>query len=701
MSGDTSHLLFEVGTEELPSGYIAPALAALRDAVERGLKRERLQFDRIETLTTPRRLALEIPALAARQVDREEEVLGPPAQVAFREGVPTPAAEGFARKNGVGVETLERVRTDRGEYVGFTRRVEGQSAVALLPAILRDAVLSLTFPKSMRWGEGALRFARPLRWLVCLLDAEIVPVRIADLHAGRETWGHRFFASGPLSLSSAAVYREVLRAANVEPDAGLRRRLLREQAQAHAAAVGGALVTDEELLDIVTHQLELPQTVLGAFDESFLQLPRVVLITCLREHQRYFCVEAPPVDHGAGELMARFVATTGIPDGEDGKIRQGNERVLRARLDDAAFFYREDLKLPLSARVPELDKVLHLAEIGSIGDKTRRIEALCALLCGQLEASDALSPDDAAVAAAAARLCKADLVTAMVNEFASLQGVMGGCYARASGESPAVAAAIAEHYAPRAADDAVPRTLPGALVSFADKLDNIACAFATGNGPSASADPYAVRRQAIALCRIAWAHALHLDLAALVAGALELLAGAKRCPESGSEVVGFIRGRLNGLLGAEAHRYDTIAAVLAIPDTDLLDLRRRVEALTAFRAAAEFDPLSTAFKRVSRILPKGSPATSLMLNRLSQAEEVALHCEVERARPQVAALLAARQFAAALAVLASLRPAVDAFFDHVTVLDENADLAANRLRLLLEVQELFLHVADLREIVID
>ncbi|MFH0810287.1 MAG: glycine--tRNA ligase subunit beta [Pseudomonadota bacterium] len=497
-----SELLFEIGCEEIPAGYILPALEALARQVESALGEARLSFGETRTFGTPRRLALAVAAVAERQSDQEVKRLGPPKGAAFdSEGRPTKAALGFAKGQGVAMEDLTIEATPKGEYVCARRHEKGRPAAEVLPEILLKLVPALPFPKSMRWGAGRLRFARPIHWLLATLGGQPLTFELDGIVSGGVTYGHRFVSPGPIEPRGAEDYLARLEAAKVIAEPARRREMCRRAVLDAAREAGGAPISDDALLEQVTNLVEFPVAVCGRFDDEFLQIPREVVVTAMREHQRYFAV----TDAG-GALLPAFVSVVNTPASDMSLIRAGNERVLRARLADARFFYREDCKRPLHARLDTLRKVVFHSGLGTSFEKVKRLEELAGLL------ADRLYPGHKQAARRAALLSKCDLVTEMVGEFPTLQGTMGGIYARGSGETEEVAQAIAEHYLPKGAQEEVPKTEAGVVVSLADKLDNICGVFGLGLVPTGTADPYALRRQCLAVITLCWAKGLHLDL---------------------------------------------------------------------------------------------------------------------------------------------------------------------------------------------
>lgn len=680
-----TELLFEIGTEEIPSGYIPPAMEDLRTVAGRLLQEHRLRFSSTRTLATPRRLALVVEGLAERQADARREVVGPTKAVAFdAEGNPTRAAEGFARGQGVPVDRLEVRALDRGEYVVAVQEEKGAPTPEVLLALLPKLVTSLSFPKFMRWGEGTFRFVRPIRWLLCLYGGKVVPVAIESLKADAKTYGHRFLSPRGVRVRGFQDYLEKLEEKFVIVDPGRRRDLIRKLATEAAAAVKGQAVLDDELVETVTHLVEFPTVICGSFKREYLELPREVIITPMRKHQRYF----PVVDAG-GNLLPHFVAISNMRAKDMELIRQGNERVLRARLNDAEFFYRDDRKLPLAERVPHLTHLIFQEKLGTMHDKVQRIGRLAARI------ADRVDPACRITAERAAFLCKADLVTTMVKEFPNLQGIMGREYARLSGETAEVCQAIEEHYLPRFAGDTLARSNAGAVVGLADRLDSIVGCFGVGLMPTGSEDPYALRRAAQGAVQTILHRNFRAPLGAMVEDAREGFGGRlnQNAEKVRRDVLDFLRGRAQVLLADRGLPADLVESALSAGCDDLVDAARRAEALAVMRREADFGELSVAFKRVVGIVPKGFDRP-VDVARLVEGAERALYAQVAALKSEVDALVAAQDYVAALQRIAALKPMVDMFFEEVLVIGPDEGLTQNRFALLKAVWDLFARIAD-------
>lgn len=689
-------LLLELGTEELPARFIAAAVEDLAAALKTGLEEARVDFGSVKTYATPRRLAVLIEGVAESQRDLEQEKRGPSAQIAFdSDGNPTKAAIGFAR--GAGVDPAELVvrDTEQGKYVFAVIRQQGRPTIEVLGDVCKEAIYQLSFPKSMRWGSGDMRFGRPLRWIVALFGEEVVPFSVENVAAGRLTRGHRFLSSGELTISTASEYLQVLESGYVIADMEERRELIRKQIEEAARAAGGVAVIREELLDEVNCLVEYPTAVCGTFAASYLELPEEVLITPMEAHQRYF-----PVRDADGKLMNRFVAVRNGGSEYLDVVRRGNEKVLSARLADAKFFFDEDRKVSLDDRVPALDKVVFQEQLGTMGDKVKRIRQIAAALV-KLTNSESI----AAIVDRAAFLCKADLTTNMVTEFPELQGVMGREYARLSGESEEVACAIFEHYLPRYAGDTLPQSAAGTLVGIADRIDTIVGCFGIGLIPSGSQDPYGLRRRTLAIIHLILTGKLPLRIGELISIAIDAYGGRITDQATTQQSVHeFFEQRFRGVLLEQGYRYDLIDAVLAVERDDFNDVVKRLEALKASVDAPYFTQLLAGFQRAANLLGKADPdelaqfSAALSRENLTEAAEIQLFNELQSREQLVRSHLAGFDYAAAMEVLAGLQPFIDQFFDEVMVMVEDHRKRASRLALLEQIVSLMSQVADFRKI---
>ena len=693
---ETTELLFEIGTEEIPAGYLPPALEQLQRMAADALTEHRIGFEALKTFGTPRRLTLSVKGIATLQESEETEVVGPPKRIAYDEnGEPTKAAIGFAKTQGVALADLRTVETPRGEYVAASKQEEGLPTREVLKTLLPEWIERLRFPKTMRWQSpvgdtSQTRFARPIRWLVALLGEEVVDCNYGPLVAGRVTFGHRSLSPEPITLASASseTYVSQLRNANVTVDMGERRDTIASQVTGILETEGCLPRLDAELLDTVTYLVENPQPIIGSFSESHLALPTEVLITAMKKHQRYF-----PMWKNDTELAAAFITISNGTDGNFEGVRHGNERVLRARLNDAEFFYREDQKDSLADKVARLDAVVFHAKLGSLLEKAERLKALVRFISEELQVDETTCRH----AERAAWLCKADLTTQLVIEFPTLQGVMGKYYAQNTGEEGPVATAIAEHYQPLGAETPTPETAVGALLSIADKLDTIVGYFGIEERPTGSQDPYSLRRHALGTLRILQDRQLPLSLDTVVKKALSLYT-VDLAADTETSVLNFIKERLLGRRGIlQTHGYapDVAEAVLAVGEIDVPNIFERAEAVADLRLTANFEAVYNALNRVLRILPE-TPPTDVDETLLIDDAEKNLYACVITAEPKFD-----RSDASQLLIhLAELQPAIDRFFDEVLVMAKEPEVRANRLALLSRIAKRIYAVADLTKLVI-
>jgi glycyl-tRNA synthetase beta chain len=687
-------LLFEIGAEEIPAGFVPPALRQLEEDLAKALDEARLAHGEVKAVGTPRRLAVWARAVAPKQADAKTEAFGPPVAHAFdAEGKPTPAALGFAKSQGVEVSALQRAQTPKGERLLVTRVEKGRRAEQVLPALLERLVGGLRFRKAMRSRFDDVTFARPVRWLLALYGGKPLKVRYGEVVSGKATHGHRFLAPKAIALRGTPEdYLAKLAKNHVIADPAARRAALEKELARAAKAAGGAIRPDPALVDQVLYLVEEPTAIAGAFEKQNLELPPEVVISEMRNHQRYFAV----VD-GKGKLTNRFVAVSATQVKDAKVARHGYERVLRARLADARFFFEEDRKRPLASRVEDLGRRTYQAKLGSELARSERIGAIAAALARAL-GKEALLPG----LAEAARLAKVDLNTGMVGEFPELQGIMGAHYARLEGLDSEVADAIEDHYRPIGAAEELPRGDLGALVGLADRLHQLVGIIGVGEKATGAADPFGLRRAAIGTLRILLGRGYHLSLAAAVNAALETLQGVKLAAEPkavSAQVLEFLRGRIRAQF-AEGHDADLVDAVLAAGFDDVVDARRRLEALAEVKARPDFTPLAVAFKRVANIQEKagGGAAGPVDAGLLQDEAERRLLAELERVEQEVGARRAARDYPAVLRNVATLEPSVARFFEDVLVMAEDPALRANRLGLMRRVGALFADLADFRKI---
>ncbi|WP_280547196.1 MULTISPECIES: glycine--tRNA ligase subunit beta [unclassified Halomonas] len=678
-------LLVELGVEELPPAAIDELSDALAEGIRRGLVEADIDFGEVLAHGGPRRLAVQVRELADKQPDREVERRGPALAAAFKEGQPTRAAEGFARSCGVGVEALIHLETDKGTWLGYREQQQGETTTALLPAIVEKAIGALPVPKNMRWGASRVEFSRPVHWLVMLYGSEVVKASALGLQAGRTTRGHRFHAPAPIELAHAEDYLGALEHAWVLADRDKRRERIREQVLAEAEVQDATAVIDEALLVEVSGLVEWPVALTGSFDERFLEVPAECLISSMKANQKYFHL----LDH-EGCLKPLFITIANIDSHQPEQVIQGNEKVIRPRLADAAFFYDTDRRRPLADRAPELAGVVFQKRLGTLADKAHRSAAVAAFIAGRIDG-------DVAKARRAAELGKCDLVTEMVLEFPELQGIMGHYYAVNDGEATEVAQALEEQYLPRFASDAIPRTRTGLALALADRLDTLTGIFGIGQRPSGTKDPFALRRAAIGVINILVKGKLALDLREL----LELAAAQhQELPYAEGlvdEVLTYMLDRFRAWARDEGIDTEVYLAVRARPVTQPLDFARRLRAVQGFSRREEAAALAAANKRVSNILTKQQHdgTTEVEAGLLQETAEKALYDALASHRQAVMPLFAEARYSEALDSLAGLREPVDTFFDQVMVMAEEPAVRRNRLALLAGLQALFLEVADI------
>jgi glycyl-tRNA synthetase beta chain len=684
-----SNFLLEIGTEEIPAGYIQPALDAMATALGKTLTDQHISHGAIQTMATPRRLTWRVNDLAEKQEAQTVEISGPPKEAAFDpSGNPTKAAIGFARAQGVSPEELQVKQTSRGEYVVVTRHQAGVPTVELLGGVLPSLIQNIPFPKSMRWGDLKVHFARPIHWIVALLGKEVVPFTYGNVTSGKSSRGHRFMSPGPFDIDDIDGYVEELRQRFVIVDIQERKEKIREIVMACAREEGGTIREDEALLAEVVQLVEYPTAVCGSFDRHYLELPPEVLITAMRSHQRYFAV----VDD-TGKLMPHFVTVNNTLTRDPQVVANGNERVLRARLEDARFYYVEDQKVSLQENVEQLKEVVFHSKLGTSYEKMERFRTLAEFL------ADQVAPGQKAAVSRAAFLCKADLVTGTVGEFPELQGVMGRAYARLAKEDETVCQAIYEHYLPTHAGGDLPSGLAGSLISMADKLDTVVGCFGVGQIPTGTADPFALRRQALGIIRIILENDLSLSLSETIDKALvgldqkltEAVEGTRQ------SVLDFFRVRLQHFLIGKGHPHDVVDAVLAYHLDPLVETVAKINTLKAFKTNDMFEPLVGTVKRVVNIIkdPVDTPVDS---TRFVTEAENGLYQELTACEQDLEKSLAQRDYGAVLQRLSHLKGPIDRFFDEVMVLDQDLEVRQNRLALLTRIAHLFQELADFSRI---
>ncbi len=682
-------IFLEIGTEEIPAGFLPKAMADLERMIRKELETARLEFGEVKTFATPRRLALSVQGVAEEQPTLRTEAMGPAKQIAFdADGNPTKAAMGFARGQGVDVSELKTIETEKGEYLFIEKEEPGRPTAELLVDALPRLVAGLSFKKSMRWENQDVRFARPMHWIVALYGGDVVPFTHGNLTSGNKSRGHRFMAPGEFVVTGMNDWLDGCRKHFVTADHNERKETIRSQVVAKAEAEGGKAVVDEGLLEEITYLVEDPTPLCGTFEEKYLELPRELLVTSMKEHQRYFTVE-----DAVGKLLNKFITVSNTRPEDEQVVVKGNEKVIRARLSDAMFFWEEDQKVKLESNLESLKQVIYQAKLGTSFEKVERFTEIAKGLAERFE------PGAVALTERAAQLAKCDLETKMVYEFPELQGIMGREYSRIEGEDARVSTAIFEHYLPTEAGGTLPSDNVGAFVSIADKVDTICGCFGVGLIPTGSADPYALRRCAIGVLNIILERGYQVSTPELVEQSLALLEAKLTRPraEVQADVVEFVRLRLANMLTGRNIPTDVVDAVLAARFDEPGDAVARAEALAALKGAADFEPLAVAFKRVGNIIKGG--VDNALQDELFEADcERKLAAAVVEARQQVSEQVGRSDYGAALQTIARLREPVDAFFDGVMVMAEDEKIKANRLALLTQVAALFADIADFTRI---
>ena len=681
-------LLFEIGTEEIPARFIAKTKADMKGYLEKTLKELHIEYKSIELKCTPRRFVVVIDELAENQATVEEELKGPAKKIAFDENNnPSKALLGFLKGKDISPEEVYFKTVGKDEYAHIKLTKEGQAVKGLLKDIFEGMIKSTTFPKSMRWGGKNIRFVRPIRYFVCLMDEEVIDFEIEGIKTGNITKGHRFLGSSEIVINTPDEYEAKLKENFVILDDEQRKALILEQCKAVADSLGGTLMMDEDLLEEVNYIVEYPTAFYGEFDESYLSLPKEAIITPMKEHQRYF-----PVLDADGKLLNKFITVRNGDSYAIDNVKRGNEKVLDARLSDALFFYHEDTKKPLEAYVERLDTIVFQQKLGTILDKTKRIQNLSEKIAKALALT--LPNLDRA-----AYLSKADLTTAMVFEFTELQGIMGRYYANLSNEPSEVAQAIYEHYLPRFAGDELPSTNEGIILALSDRLDSVAGFFAIGIQPTGSQDPYALRRQALGILNIMMEKKLDVRLFDLLDLALENFDFEDMDKQSvKSDLMSFFELRLKNLFTDMGIRYDVVDAIINIEDSNPFDLLIRAKDLDAWVKNNSVTEALQTFSRISNI-SKEAIAGKVDEALFTHDSEAKLNTAYNSIKAEVEAMLARREYVKALELLISIKDSVDAFFDSVMIMDENMDIRANRLAMLSNIRTTMESVADLSKIV--
>lgn len=680
-------LLLEIGTEEVPAHVMPGVLAQLKERAEKAFQENRIAFASVRTLGTPRRMALLVKDLAEKQADVTSENRGPSVKIAFdADGKPTKAAQGFARGQHVAPEDL----VEKDGYVYAIVHETGKETTELLKTLLPELICAFSFPNNMRWGSLEFKFIRPIRWLVALFDSEVIPFEVANVTSGRVSRGHRFLSQGDFSIAKADDYEKDCEAQYIIVDPEKRKAMIRAQIEAVAKENGGRAEIIDDLLEEVLYLVEYPTALCGRFEEKYLQLPPEAVITPMRDHQRYF-----PVKDDAGKLLPLFITVRNGGKEYLETVQHGNERVLRARLADAQFFFDEDRKKSLEEHRDKLKTVVFQQGLGTMYEKTERLAQLADFIADEIGADEKAHKH----ARRAALLSKADLVTGMVTEFTELQGIMGREYAKLDGECEKVAIAIDEHYMPRFAGDAQPQTTAGRIVSTADKIDTIVGTFHLGKIPTGSQDPFALRRQALGLVHMVIEAKYHLSISRLVAKAMDLygITEAEERAKMQADVAEFLRLRLRNVLEVEQIRYDAVDAVLGDVD-DIYNVLLRARAVTAFTGQKDAARSMQAFVRVANIARKNA-AETIYPERFHMAEEKALYQAYTSTKSAVESLVSGEDFEGAIDALTELVAPIDAFFDNVMVMDKDETIRENRLALLRSVDAVIRDVADFTKIV--
>jgi glycyl-tRNA synthetase beta chain len=679
-------LLLEIGTEEIPAGFIPQALVDLEALVKKELEASRIDFNGMKTLGTPRRLVLVIDSVAEKQRDEESKKIGPSKQAAFdAKGNPTKATIGFAKSQSVPVESLTMIQTEKGEYVCAVKKESGRPTSELLASLLPKWILSIPFQKSMRWADVQIRFARPIHWILALFGGEEVSFEMGNIQSGKMTYGHRFMHSGPVPVKDFQSYLQETREVSVIVDPVERKKKIEDEMIREAAKVSGKVLKDEELLSEVNFLVEYPVALCGTFDSKFLSLPREILIHSMKEHQRYF-----PVVDDHGKLLPHFVCISNIYPKNREVVVKGNEKVLKARLSDAVFFFEDDLKISLEKRVEQLKKVVFQAKLGTSYEKVMRFKQLA------LWMTERIDPKLREAVERTSHLCKADLVTGMVGEFPKLQGIVGKEYARLSKERPEVAEAIYEHYLPGFAGDRLPSSPIGDIVSIADKMDTIVGCFGVGLVPTGTADPFGLRRQALGIIRIILEKKYPISLRGLIEESEKQLEEKMERPveEVKEGVLGFFRVRYQNFLLDKEYPFDVTDAVLSISFDELLDVQGRIDALRKAREWEDFESIVIAFKRAMNILKGSTLKREINPSLFTESVEKNFYQSFIKAKEKIDSLLNKRDYPSALLEMTHMKKPIDEFFDGVMVMVEDEAIRNNRLALLDEIGKLFLRIAD-------
>jgi len=682
-------LLLEIGTEEIPAGYLDDAANQMKGIAESASKENRIAIEGdILAYYTPRRLTLVCKGIAERQDDYTQEVIGPPKSAAYdKNGNPTKAAIGFAAKNGINVETITFIETPKGEYLFVKRMIPGRPSNEVFAEILPKLISQISWPKSMRWADIGFSFPRPIHWVLALLGGKLIPFEIAGVKSGNTTRGHRFMSPRTLEISDFQDYLKKMKENYIIIDQADRRKAVEKGVNEMVKEVSGVPINDPDLVVTVANLVEYPSAVCGSFDGSFLELPAPVLVTAMRKHQKYFAIEDEK-----GRLMPHFVAINNTIARDESIVRKGHERVLRARLSDAAFFFREDRKKPLADRLNTLKDVIYQAKLGTSFAKVERFTTLAQHIAREV------APEKEEYATLAARLCKCDLVTSLVSEFPELQGVMGREYSILDGHPEEICTAIHEHYLPAKAGDDLPKTITGAIVGIADRIDTIAGCFSIGLEPTGAADPFALRRHALAIVRIIEDREWNISIKELISRSLDLLSRDIRfdTEKVNLSILNFFRERYKNRMMTAGYDTDLVEAIVSAGFDRISELALRMDQLRSFiKESGDFNSLALTFKRVSNILKNQEMVLNVDEKIFKDPTESALWTACKGVKDQVKALMSEKRYFEALNIIAGLKKPVDDFFDGVEVLTkESDDLRNNRVAILQNIAGLFLGLAD-------
>jgi len=688
-------LLLEIGTEEIPAGYIEPAMRWLSDSISKKLNDNRIEHGDIKTYATPLRLSILVNNVHPRQRPQVSEVIGPPRNVGFKEdGAPTVAAEKFAQKAGIPINKVQLKQTPKGVYLVAEKVEKGILSKTLLKEILPDIILTVPFPKRMRWADLSISFARPIQSILAILGNNTISFKVGNVKSSNNSFGHRFTHPGKINISSPEKYVKTLSAAGVLVDQNHRKKVIEKEIAKIANKLGGIVVPDEELVDIVNYLVEFPVVVPGEFDKSFLELPDEVLITAMREHQKYFAVR-----NKKGRILPNFIVVNNTRVKNLKKVAKGHERVLRARLADAKYFYANDLSESMDIFVSKLKGILFQAKLGSLYEKVERIQKIAAIISNQVTDDTDLRER----VLRAAWLSKADLVSQVVNEFPKLQGVMGRIYAQSAGENETIASAIEEHYRPTFSGGPLPGNIEGAILAVADKMASICGCFSVDLVPTGASDPYALRRQGIGILQIMADKELSISLTSLIANSVEMFKNqCDKQPATVTQMVyDFLRDRMGYLLVEEGFTKDTVSAVVSVSIDNVPDVWKRARALQKLRLKPDFESLAVTFKRVVNILKKTDEVdigNDVDPSLFQDTSETSLYSAYEQLKEKILGHFNRGEFDQALLDIASLRSHVDSFFDNVLVMEENTRIRRNRIAILRCIEDLFKVFADFSKI---